>query len=70
MVRLQHKTSVNQEELQKIGKKHALKNRTNFIIVYIYTPETRFSDPRFSEILDLVNKTQLPSYFTKYPDSI
>ena len=36
MVRLQHKTSVNQEELQKIGKKHALKNRTNFIIVYIY----------------------------------
>ena len=27
----------------------------------VYTPETRFSDPRFSEILDLVNKTQLPS---------
>ena len=25
------------------------------------TPETRFSDPRFSEILDLVNKTQLHS---------
>ena len=36
----------------------------------VSTPETRFSDPRFSEILDLVNKTQLPSYFTKYHDSI
>ena len=41
-----------------------------FICMYVCTPETRFSDPRFSEILDLVNKTQLPSYFTKYPDSI
>ena len=35
------------------------------------TPETRFSEPQFSEILDLMNKLQLPfSYFTLYPDSI
>ena len=34
-------------------------------------PETRFSEPRFSEILDLVNKLQLPfSYSTLYPDSV
>ena len=37
----------------------------------INTPETRFSEPRFSEILNLMNKLQLPSsYFTFYPDSI
>ena len=36
-----------------------------------YTPEIRFSEPRFSEILNLMNKPQLPfSYFTLYPDSI
>ena len=30
-----------------------------------YTPKTRFSEPQFSEILDLMNKLQLPfSYFT------
>ena len=35
------------------------------------TPETRFSESRFSEILDLMNKLQLPfSYFTLYSDSI
>jgi len=35
------------------------------------TPKTRFSEPRFSERLDLMNKLQLPfSYFTLYPDSI
>ena len=33
--------------------------------------ETRFSEFRFSEMLDLMNKLQLPfSYFTLYPDSI
>ena len=31
----------------------------------------RFSEPQFSEIIDLMNKLQLPfSYFTLYPDSI
>ena len=35
------------------------------------TPETQFSEPRFSEILDLMNKLQVPfSYFIFYPDSI
>ena len=35
------------------------------------TPETRLSEPWFSEILDLMNKLQLPlSYFTLYPNSI
>ena len=35
------------------------------------TLKTRFSEPRFSEIIDLMNKLQLPfSYFTLYPDSI
>ena len=37
----------------------------------MYTPETRFSEPQFSEILNLMNKLQLPfSYFTLYSDSI
>ena len=37
----------------------------------VYTPETRFSEPRFSEILDLMNKLELRfSYFTLYSDSI
>ena len=36
----------------------------------IGTPETRFSEPQFSEVLDLMNKLQLPfSYFTLYSDS-
>ena len=35
------------------------------------TTETWISEPQFSEILDLMNKLQLPfSYFTLYPDSI
>ena len=35
------------------------------------TPETRFSETRFSEILNLMNKLQLPfSYFTLYHDWI
>ena len=35
------------------------------ILVENSTLETRFSEPRFSEILDLMNKLQLPfSYFT------
>ena len=35
------------------------------------TPETRFSEPWFSEMLDVMNKLQLPfSYFTLYLDSI
>ena len=39
--------------------------------VPLYTPETRFSEPGFSEILDLMNKLQLPfSYFTLYPNLI
>ena len=37
--------------------------------MYINTPKTRFSKPRFSEILNLMNKLQLLfSYFTLYPD--
>ena len=37
----------------------------------ICTPETRFSEPRYSKILDLINELQLPfSYFTLYPDSM
>ena len=36
----------------------------------IHTPETRFSELRFSEILNLMNKLYLPfSYFTLYPNS-
>ena len=36
-----------------------------------HAPKTRFSEPRFSEILNLMNKLQLPfSYFTLYHDSI
>ena len=39
--------------------------------VTIITPETRISEPGFSEILDLMNKLQLLfSYFTFYGDSI
>ena len=35
------------------------------------TPETRFSEPRFSEILDLMNKLHLTfSYFTVFSYSI
>ena len=35
------------------------------------TPETRFSEPRFSEVLNLMNELQLPfSYFALYPDLI
>ena len=35
------------------------------------TPKTGFSEPRFSEILNLINELQLPfSYFTLNPDSI
>ena len=38
-----------------------------FQVAYPYTPETRFSEPRFSEILNLMNELQLPfSYFTLY----
>ena len=37
------------------------------IIFFSYTPDTRFSEPQVSEILDLMNKLQLPfSYFTLY----
>ena len=36
--------------------------KSNIVHTKNSTPETRFSDPRFSEILDLVNKTQLPSF--------
>ena len=39
--------------------------------VNIITPETQFSEPGFSEILDLMNKLQLTfSYFTLYSDLI
>ena len=39
--------------------------------VIVCTLKTRFSEPRFCEILNLMNKIQLPfSYFTLYPDSI
>ena len=35
------------------------------------TPETQFSEPRFSEILKIMNKLQLTFlYMTLYPDSI
>ena len=39
---------------------------------HVYTcSEILFSEPRFSEILDLMNKLQVPfSYFIFYPDSI
>ena len=36
----------------------------------VCTPENRFSKPRFSDILNLMNKIQLPfPYFTLDPDS-
>ena len=35
------------------------------------TPETRFSELQFSEILDLMNKLELPfTYFTLYSNTI
>ena len=30
--------------------------------ININTPETRYSKPRYSKILDIVNKNQLPSW--------
>ena len=37
----------------------------------VSTPKTRFCEPQFSEILNLMNKLQIPfSYFTLYPDLI
>ena len=36
------------------------------LYIYTHTPETRFSDPRFSEILDLVNKTEPSSLHISY----
>ena len=30
------------------------------------TPKSRYSVSRYSEFLDIVNKSQLPPYFTKY----
>ena len=50
--------------------------RSYFTAILVSTPKTRFSEHRFSEhqfseILDLMNKLQLPfSYFTLYPDSV
>ena len=50
--------------------------RSYFTAILVSTPKTRFSEHRFSEhrfseILDLMNKLQLPfPYFTLYPDSI
>ena len=39
--------------------------------LFFDTLETQFSELRFSEILDLINKLQLTfSFFTLYPDSI
>ena len=44
---------------------------TNPLKVNITSPETRFSEPRFSEMLKSMDKFQLPfSYFTLYPYSI
>ena len=38
---------------------------------YHCAPKTRFSEPQYSETLNLMNKFLLPfSYFTLYPDSI
>ena len=43
----------------------------NFFEKKYKTPKTGFSEPGFSEILDLMNKLQLPfSYSSLYPDSI
>ena len=40
-------------------------------VVVVSTPKTRFSEPRFSETRNLMNKNQLPfSYFTLYSDLI
>ena len=55
--------------------------RSYFTAILVSTPKTRFSEHRFSEhrfsehqfseILDLMNKLQLPfSYFTLYTDSV
>ena len=47
------------------------KRGQKWIALLVQHPETRFSEPPFSEILDLMNILQLPfSYFTLYPDSI
>ena len=48
------------------------KRLESFVITFFCsTTKTWFSEPRFSEILDLMNKPQLPfSYFTLYPDLI
>ena len=46
-------------------------NEQHSNIFPVSIPKTRFSEPLFSEILDLMNNLQLPfSYFTLYPDTI
>ena len=61
------------------GQEYEIK--VEFLAEQIDTPETRFSEPwfsesrfsepQFSEILDIMDKIQLPfSYFTLYLDSM
>ena len=64
-------TKTQRTDVSMFGVVHFIENK-NLIcitIAIISTPETRFSEPQFSEILDLMNTLQLPfSYFTLYPD--
>ena len=66
-------TKTQMTDVSMFGVVHFIENK-NLIcitIAIISTPETRFSEPQFSEILDLMNELQLPfSYFTLYLDSI
>ena len=45
------------------------RQKCNSLQYFVCTPETRFSEPRFSEILNLMVKLPF-SYFTFYPESI
>ena len=33
---------------------------------YVGTPKLRYNESRYSEIRDIVNKSQLPKFFTPY----
>ena len=58
-------TKTQMTDVSMFGVVHFIENK-NLIcitIAIISTPETRFSEPQFSEILDLMKKLQLPFSF-------
>ena len=60
-------TKTQMTDVSMFGVVHFIENK-NLIcitIAIISTPETQFSEPQFSEILDLMNKLHI-IYFFKY----